>query len=209
MRLRTFPRRYTEAGGDGFARVIFPEEYGGAGTWLHRVCHCRVEELSRVDGSVGIIVAAHNSLCSNHISKFGNSEEQKKKYLTPARAGEEDRSVVADRAGGRIGRWRDAGAPRCAEWEALGFERCEDLHHQWALCRCLRGPWRGHRQSRRIHTAMAHLKPRKKEWRDSSRGRKKISWGCGLAIRRRLFSPIVAYRRRICLGRRARDLSEA
>src|SRR3982751_5937733 len=41
-----------------------------------------IEELARVDGSVGISVAAHNSLCSNHIFKHG-SEEQKKKFLTP------------------------------------------------------------------------------------------------------------------------------
>ena len=45
-----------------------------------------IEELSRVDGSVGIIVAAHNSLCSNHIFKFGN-DAQKKKYLAPLAQG--------------------------------------------------------------------------------------------------------------------------
>src|SRR5438128_1876190 len=46
-----------------------------------------IEELSRVDGSVGISVAAHNSLCSNHIYQYG-SEEQRKKYLTPLASGE-------------------------------------------------------------------------------------------------------------------------
>jgi alkylation response protein AidB-like acyl-CoA dehydrogenase len=45
-----------------------------------------IEELSRVDGSVGISVAAHNSLCSNHIFSYG-SEEQKKKFLTPLASG--------------------------------------------------------------------------------------------------------------------------
>ncbi len=45
-----------------------------------------IEELARVDGSVGLIVAAHNSLCSNHIYKFG-SEAQKKKYLVPLAQG--------------------------------------------------------------------------------------------------------------------------
>ena len=65
----------------GFSGVIFPEEYGGAGLgYVEYVI--AIEELSRVDGSVGIIVAAHNSLCCNHIYKFG-SEEQKKKYLAP------------------------------------------------------------------------------------------------------------------------------
>jgi alkylation response protein AidB-like acyl-CoA dehydrogenase len=65
----------------GLLGVIFPEEYGGAGLgYIEYVI--AIEELSRIDGSVGIIVAAHNSLCSNHIYKFG-SEEQKKKYLAP------------------------------------------------------------------------------------------------------------------------------
>ena len=65
----------------GLLGVIFPEEYGGAGLgYIEYVI--AIEELSRVDGSVGIIVAAHNSLCSNHIYKFG-SDEQKKKYLAP------------------------------------------------------------------------------------------------------------------------------
>jgi alkylation response protein AidB-like acyl-CoA dehydrogenase len=65
----------------GLLGVIFPEEYGGAGLgYVEYVI--AIEELSRVDGSVGIIVAAHNSLCSNHIYKFG-SDEQKEKYLAP------------------------------------------------------------------------------------------------------------------------------
>jgi alkylation response protein AidB-like acyl-CoA dehydrogenase len=69
----------------GLMGVIFPEEYGGAG--LGYVEYATViEELARVDGSVGLFVAAHNSLCSNHIYKFG-TEEQKKKYLGPLASG--------------------------------------------------------------------------------------------------------------------------
>jgi hypothetical protein len=69
----------------GLLGVIFPEEYGGAGLgYIDYVI--AIEELSRVDGSIGIIVAAHNSLCSNHIYKFGN-EAQKKKYLTKLASG--------------------------------------------------------------------------------------------------------------------------
>jgi len=69
----------------GLLGVIFPEEYGGAG--LGYVEYATViEELARVDGSVGLFVAAHNSLCSNHIYKFG-SEEQKRKYLVPLAQG--------------------------------------------------------------------------------------------------------------------------
>jgi len=69
----------------GLLGIIFPEEYGGSGLgYIEYVI--AIEELSRVDGSVGIIVAAHNSLCSNHIFKFG-SEAQKQKYLSPLARG--------------------------------------------------------------------------------------------------------------------------
>ncbi|HEX8747256.1 MAG TPA: acyl-CoA dehydrogenase [Pyrinomonadaceae bacterium] len=70
----------------GLMGVIFPEEYGGAGMGYVEYVTI-IEELSRVDGSVGISVAAHNSLCSNHIYMFG-TEEQKRKYLVPLAQGE-------------------------------------------------------------------------------------------------------------------------
>ncbi len=70
----------------GFLGVIFPPEYGGAG--LSYVDYVTViEELARADASVGITVAAHISLCSNHIYEQG-TEEQKKKYLVPLASGE-------------------------------------------------------------------------------------------------------------------------
>ncbi|HEX5705941.1 MAG TPA: acyl-CoA dehydrogenase [Pyrinomonadaceae bacterium] len=70
----------------GLMGVIFPEEYGGAGLGYVEYATI-IEELSRVDGSVGISVAAHNSLCSNHIYMFG-TEEQKRKWLVPLARGE-------------------------------------------------------------------------------------------------------------------------
>jgi alkylation response protein AidB-like acyl-CoA dehydrogenase len=70
----------------GLLGVIFPEEYGGAGMGYVEYATI-IEEISRVDGSVGLSVAAHNSLCSNHIYMFG-SEEQKQKYLIPLAQGE-------------------------------------------------------------------------------------------------------------------------
>ena len=69
----------------GLLGVIFPEEYGGAGLGYIEYATV-IEELARVDGSVGLFVAAHNSLCSNHVYKFG-SEEQKRKYLIPLAQG--------------------------------------------------------------------------------------------------------------------------
>src|ERR1700684_4006147 len=69
----------------GLMGVIFPVELGGAG--LGYVDYAlAVEELSAVDGSIGIIVASHNSLCTNHIFVAGN-EEQKRKYIPKLAAG--------------------------------------------------------------------------------------------------------------------------
>jgi alkylation response protein AidB-like acyl-CoA dehydrogenase len=70
----------------GLLGVIFPEEYGGAGMGYIEYATI-IEEIARIDGSVGLSVAAHNSLCSNHIYMFG-SEEQKQKYLVPLAQGE-------------------------------------------------------------------------------------------------------------------------
>ncbi|HKD80184.1 MAG TPA: acyl-CoA dehydrogenase family protein [Candidatus Angelobacter sp.] len=75
-----------ELGHMGVLGMIFPTEYGGAGLgYIEYVI--AIEELSRVDGSVGITVAAHNSLCSNHIYLAGN-EEQRKKYVSKLATGE-------------------------------------------------------------------------------------------------------------------------
>jgi alkylation response protein AidB-like acyl-CoA dehydrogenase len=71
----------------GLMGVIFPEKYGGAAMGYVEYATI-IEELSRVDGSVGISVAAHNSLCSNHIYMFG-TEEQKQKYLVPLAQGKQ------------------------------------------------------------------------------------------------------------------------
>jgi alkylation response protein AidB-like acyl-CoA dehydrogenase len=70
----------------GLLGVLFPEQYGGAGMGYVEYATI-IEELGRVCGAVGLSVAAHNSLCSNHIYTFG-SEEQKQKYLTPLAQGE-------------------------------------------------------------------------------------------------------------------------
>jgi len=75
-----------ELGKLGMMGIIFPPEYGGSGMgYVEYVT--TIDELSRVDGSVGIIVAAHTSLCSNHIFIAG-SEEQKKKYVSKLATGE-------------------------------------------------------------------------------------------------------------------------
>ena len=70
----------------GLLGVLFPEQYGGAGMGYVEYATI-IEQLGRVCGAVGLSVAAHNSLCSNHIYTFG-SEEQKQKYLLPLAQGE-------------------------------------------------------------------------------------------------------------------------
>ncbi len=77
---------YDKLGELGFMGVIFPEELGGAGmSYVDYVIV--VEELSRVDPSVGISVAAHNSLCSNHIYLWG-TDEQRRRFLPRLASGQ-------------------------------------------------------------------------------------------------------------------------
>ena len=77
---QTFPiPLFKELGKMGFMGILVPEEYGGSGLGYHEYITI-VEEISKVDPSIGLSVAAHNSLCTNHILEFGN-EEQKKKWL--------------------------------------------------------------------------------------------------------------------------------
>ncbi|CAD0002062.1 acyl-CoA dehydrogenase family protein [Flavobacterium salmonis] len=70
---------FKKLGEMGFMGVLVPEEYGGSGLGYHEYITV-VEEISKVDPSIGLSVAAHNSLCTNHILTFGN-EEQKRKWL--------------------------------------------------------------------------------------------------------------------------------
>jgi len=75
-----------ELGKLGLMGVVFPNDLGGAGMGYVEYVTA-IEELSRVDGSVGIIVAAHTSLCANHIFLAGN-DAQKRKYLPRLASGE-------------------------------------------------------------------------------------------------------------------------
>lgn len=70
----------------GLLGVLVPQEYGGAGFGYHEYATAIIE-LSKVDGSIGLSMAAHNSLCTGHILQHG-SEDQKKKYLPKLATGE-------------------------------------------------------------------------------------------------------------------------
>ena len=77
---QTFPMEvFKKLGELGLMGVLVPEEYGGAGLGYFEYVTA-IQELARVCGSVGLSMAAHNSLCTGHILTFGN-EDQKKKYL--------------------------------------------------------------------------------------------------------------------------------
>lgn len=82
-----YPRELIAKAGElGLLGVIFPEDVGGAGLgYVEYVI--AVEELSRVDGSVGISVAAHNSLCTNHIYECG-TDDQRRRYVAKLASGE-------------------------------------------------------------------------------------------------------------------------
>jgi alkylation response protein AidB-like acyl-CoA dehydrogenase len=82
-----FPRElFTKMGDLGLTGVIFPEEYGGAGMGYVEYATV-IEEIARICGSVGLSVAAHNSLCTNHIFQYA-SEEMKRKYVPALAKGE-------------------------------------------------------------------------------------------------------------------------
>jgi len=75
-----------KAGEMGFMGIFIPEEYGGSGLGYHEYVTI-IEEISKVDPSIGLSIAAHNSLCTGHIYYFGN-EEQKKKWLPKLASGQ-------------------------------------------------------------------------------------------------------------------------
>jgi len=123
-----------ELAGMGLLGVIFPEEYGGAGLGYIEYA-IAIEELSRVDGSVGLFVAAHNSLCSNHIYKFG-SEEQKRKYLVPLAQGKKlgAWSLTEPEAGSDAGGTRTTAVRQGNGWLLNGAKTFTTNGHYADVC---------------------------------------------------------------------------
>ena len=84
---QTFPRElFREMGAMGLMGMLVPEEYGGAGLGYFEY-KLAIQELARVCGSIGLSMAAHNSLCTNHILSFG-SVEQRQRWLPKLASGE-------------------------------------------------------------------------------------------------------------------------
>jgi alkylation response protein AidB-like acyl-CoA dehydrogenase len=118
----------------GLFGVIFPEDSGGAG--LGYVAYVTVvEELARVDGSVGLIVAAHNSLCTNHIYKFG-SPEQRRKYLVPLAQGKKLGcwSLTEPQAGSDAGGTRTVAVRKNGGWVLNGAKTFTTNGHFADVC---------------------------------------------------------------------------
>jgi len=84
---QTFPVDLFHKLGDmGYMGVLVPEKYGGSGLSYYEYITV-IEEISKVDSSIGLSLAAHNSLCTNHILEFAN-EKQKQKWLPKLASGE-------------------------------------------------------------------------------------------------------------------------
>ena len=132
---QTFPLEVVRKLGQlGYMGAIFPEELGGAGLGYIEYAII-IEELSRVDGSVGIIVAAHTSLCSNHIYKMG-SDEQRRKYIPKLASGEwlgcwslTEPEAGSDAAGTRTKAVRDG-----ADWLVNGAKTFTTNAHYADVC---------------------------------------------------------------------------
>jgi len=84
---QTFPLDlFKKLGEHGFMGILVPEQYQGSGLGYQEYITI-LDEISKVCGSIGLSVAAHNSLCTNHILSFAN-ESQKQQYLPKLATGE-------------------------------------------------------------------------------------------------------------------------
>ena len=118
----------------GLLGVIFPEEFGGAGLGYIEYVTV-IEELARVDGSIGLIVAAHNSLCTNHIYKFG-TEEQRRKYVVPLAQGKKLGcwSLTEPEAGSDAGGTRTVAVRQAGGWILNGAKTFVTNGHYADVC---------------------------------------------------------------------------
>jgi alkylation response protein AidB-like acyl-CoA dehydrogenase len=114
----------------GYMGSVFPEEYGGAG--LDYISYCIIiEEIARIDPSVGLILAAHTSLCSNHIFLAGD-EEQKRHYLPKLSTAEWIGcwSLTEPEAGSDAGGTRSQAVRVADDWVLNGSKTfCTNAHY--------------------------------------------------------------------------------
>ena len=132
---QTFPLEVIKkAGSLGMMGAIFPEELGGAG--LGYIDYAIIiEELARVDPSVALIIAAHNSLCANHIFLAGN-DEQRRKYIPKLATGEwiGAWSLTEAEAGSDAAGTRSTAALRDGQWVLNGGKTFTTNAHYADVC---------------------------------------------------------------------------
>jgi len=132
---QTFPLPIVKKAGElGLLGVIFPEELGGAGLGYIEYSIV-IEELARVDPSVALILAAHNSLCTNHIYLAGN-EEQKRKYIPKLASGEWIGcwSLTEPEAGSDAAGTRSTATLKDGEWVLNGGKTFTTNAHYADVC---------------------------------------------------------------------------
>lgn len=165
-------------GAMGLLGVIFPEELGGAGMgYVEYVV--AIDELSRVDGSVGIIVAAHNSLCTNHIMLAGN-DEQRKRWIPKLASGEwlGAWGLTEPGSGSDAGGARTTAVKRGDKW-VLNGSKTFITNGTYANCAVILAVTDKEKGASGGISAFVVERERP----DFGRGRKRTSWGCGRAIR--------------------------
>ncbi len=118
----------------GLLGVLFPEPYGGAGLgYIEYVI--AIEELARVDGSIALSLAAHNSLCTNHIYTFG-TEDQRKRYVVPLAQGKKIGcwSLTEPGAGSDAGGTRTVAEKKADCWVLNGAKTFTTNGHSGDVC---------------------------------------------------------------------------
>lgn len=132
---QTFPTEVVRKLGElGYMGSIFPDELGGAGLGYIEYSII-IEELSRVDGSIGIIVAAHTSLCTNHIYKMG-TEAQRRRYVPRLASGEwlGCWSLTEPEAGSDAAGTRTRATPDSGDWILNGAKTFTTNAHHADVC---------------------------------------------------------------------------
>ena len=132
---QTFPLETIKKAGElGLMGAVFPEEYGGSGYGYIEYCIV-IEELARVDPSVALIVAAHNSLCTNHIYLAG-TKEQHERYLPKLTTGEWIGcwSLTEPEAGSDAAGTRSVAVLKNGEWVLNGGKTFTTNAHYANVC---------------------------------------------------------------------------
>ena len=161
----------------GFLGAIFPEELGGSGLGYIEYSII-IEELSRIDPSVGLIVAAHNSLCTNHIFVAG-SEEQRRKYIPKLATGEwiGSWSLTESESGSDAAGMRTKAVKDGSCWVLNGSKVFTTNAGYADVCVAMAVT-----RARRLASRSLRVHPGKRRRPVFSSGRRKTSWACAPAL---------------------------